>query len=114
MLTNYRPISLLVMLYKVLEKIMSNRIYKHMEKTNWFYKCQNGFRETHNCEQTIMNLVGKIVHGMNKEQLTIALFLDLSKAFDTLNHNILVKKFDRYGISGVAKYWLINFYQIGK
>ena len=45
-----------------------------------------------------MNLVGKIIHGMNKGQLTIALFLDLSKAFDTLNHNILVTKLDRYGI----------------
>ena len=76
---------------------------------NQFYKCQYGFRVKHNCEQAIMNLVGKIIHGMNKGQLTIALFLDLSKAFDTLNHNILAKKFDRYGIRGVAKYWLINY-----
>ena len=56
-----------------------------------------------------MNLVGKIIHGMNKGQLTKALFLDLSKAFDTSNHNILVKKLDRYGIRGVTKYWLINY-----
>ena len=58
---------------------------------NQYYKCQYGFSEKHNCEQTIMNLVGKIIHGMNKGQLTIAAFLDLSKAFDTLNNSILVK-----------------------
>ena len=56
-----------------------------------------------------MNLVGKIIHGMNKGQLTISLFLDLSKAFDTLNHNILVKKSERYGISRVANDWLVNY-----
>ena len=62
-----------------------------MEKMNQFYKCQYRFREKHNCEQAIMNLVCKIIHGMNKGQLIIALFLDLSKAFDTLNYNISVK-----------------------
>ena len=80
MVTNYRPISLLVTLSKVLEKIMSTRIYKYR---------------------------------MNKGQLTISLFLNISKAFDTLNHNILVKKLERYGISGVARDWLI-IYRIGK
>ena len=60
-----------------------------------FYKYQYGFRAKHNCEQAIMNLVGKVIHGMNKGQLKISLFLDLSKAFDTLNHNILVQKLER-------------------
>ena len=75
-----------------------------------FYKCQYGFR----AKQVIMNLVGKIIHEMNKGQLTISLFLDLLKAFDKLNHNVLVKKIERYGIRGVAKDWLVITYHIGK
>ena len=65
-------------------------------------------------KNTIVNLVHKIVHGMNIGQLTIALFLDISKAFDTLNHNIRVQKLDRYGIRGVAKDLLINYLSKGK
>ena len=76
---NEKSTQLLVMLSKVLEEIMSNRIYKHMEKMNQFYKCQYGFREKHDCKQAIMSLVGKIIHGMNKGQLTIALFLIYKK-----------------------------------
>ena len=56
-----------------------------------------------------MNLVGLTKHGINNGQLKISLFQDLSKVFNTLNHNILVKKLERYGIMGVAKDWLINY-----
>ena len=70
---------------------MSNRMYEDMEKQTKFINVNIGLEKKRNCEQAIMNLVGKIIHGMNKGQLTKALFLDLSKAFDTSNHNILVK-----------------------
>ena len=109
MLINCRPISLLATLSKVLEKLMSTRIYKYIEKMHQFSKCQYGLRANHNCEQAIMNLVGKIIHGMNSGKLTVSLYLNLSKAFDTLNHNVLVKKLERYGIRGVAKDCLVNY-----
>ena len=79
MLTNYRPVSLIVILSEVLEKKMSTRIYKHMEKCINSINANIGLEQKHNCEQTIMNLGGKIIHGMNKGQLTISLFLDLLK-----------------------------------
>ena len=97
MLTNYRPISLLVMLSKVVEKLCPIENINICKKWINSINVNMGLEEKHNCEQAIMNLVGKIIQGMNKGQLTIALFLDLLKAFNTLNHNILVNKLDRYG-----------------
>ena len=65
-----------------------------MECTNQFYKSQYGFRAKRSCEQAIMDLHGKILHGLNNKKTTIALFFDLSKTFNTLNHDILTKNLD--------------------
>ena len=60
---NYRPISLLIMILKVLEKIIYKQVYSFLEKNNILYQSQYGFRTKHNCEQAIMELTARILHA---------------------------------------------------
>ena len=89
---NYRPISLLMTISKVLEKIVYERTYSFMESTGQFYNSQYGFRSQHSCESAVAELTSEIVKGLQNGMYTVALFLDLSKAFDTLEHKVLLDK----------------------
>ena len=107
--TNYRPISLLLTISKLLEKLMYKRIYYFLEQTDQLYQSQYGFRKSHSSETAIMELASNIIKGKDDGFYTLALFIDLSKAFDTVNHNILLDKLDKYGIRGVAKEWYRSY-----
>ena len=98
MITNYCPVSLLLMLFKILEKIIYKRTYKFLENTNQIYKGQYGFRSKHSCEQAVSELLGEIIKNDEQKNDTVAVFLDLSKAFNTLDHDLLLNKLQRYGI----------------
>ena len=91
---NYRSISLLMTVSKVLEKIIHTRIYKFINKHNLLYESQFGFRSAHNCEQAVMELVGKLLQSKEVGEYTASIFLDLSKAFDSLNHEVLLMKLE--------------------
>ena len=106
---NYRAISLLITLSKVLEKMMYSRIYTFLNKTGQIYKSQYGFRQKHSCKHAFAELVGKVVKGKEKGEHTIAIFLDLLKAFDTLEHETLFKKLEIYGIRGTAFDWFCSY-----
>ena len=80
-----------------------------MEKTNQLNKNQYGFWAKWSCEQAIMDLFGKTLHGLNNKKVTLALFIDLSKAFDALNHEILTKTLEKYGFHGTCKDRLISY-----
>ena len=108
-MNNYRPISLLLVISKILEKIYHSRVSKFMEKYNLFYESQYGFRAHRSTTLANCELVGKIVKASDANQLTGALLIDLSKAFDTIDHDILLKKLDYYGIRGVANDWLRSY-----
>ena len=101
--TNYRPISLLLTTSKLLEKILYTRVYTFLTDHQQLYKSQYGFRTNHSCENAICELVGNIVKSQELKHYTIGLFLDLSEAFDTLDHNILLQKLERYGTRMVQK-----------
>ena len=107
--TNYRPISLLLTISKLLEKLMYKRTYYFLEQTDQLYQSQYGFRKSHSCETAIMELASSIIKGKDDGFYTLALFIDLSKAFDTVDHNILLDKLDKYGIRGVAKEWCRSY-----
>ena len=106
---NYRPVSLLSCLSKILEKLVSKRIVSFLHKQNFFSKFQFGFRKGLSTEHAISLLVNKITRSMNQKKKTLGIFLDLSKAFDLIDHNILLQKLDRYGIRGVANKWFKSY-----
>ena len=96
--TNYRPISLLPALSKIFEKAIYNQLYEYFQEYKLFYNSQYGFRAGHSTEYAAIELVDKIITEMDKDKLPICFFLDLSKAFDTLDHRILLDKLNYYGI----------------
>ena len=103
--SHYRPISLLTTISKLLEKIVCKRVYDFLNKTGQINPSQYGFRAHHSCDNAVNHLVGKVVKNLENKNDTVALFLDLSKAFDTLEHKIVLSKMSRYGIRGTTLQW---------
>ena len=107
--TNYRPISLLLTISKLLEKVVYKRTYKFLNKTNQFYSSQYGFRSSHSCEDAICELMGEVLKNRENAKFTAALYLDLSKAFDTLEPTVLYHKLEKYGIRGICLKWFRSY-----
>ena len=96
--TNYRPISLLLTISKVLEKIVYKRVYSFLDQTSQIFVSQYGFCSKHSSENAIQELLGNVLKGQENGKHTLTVFLDLSKAFDTISHFVLFEKLERYGI----------------
>ena len=109
LVNNYRPISLLVTISKILEKIVYTRTYNFLCNTDQLYQSQYGFRTGHSYENAICELVGTIAKNREEKKHTIGVFIDLSKAFDTLNHQKLLCKMDKYGIRGTSLEWFKSY-----
>ena len=92
--TNYRPISLLPSTSKIVERFIFNQLYAYFETNGLFYGSLYGFRKRHSTEFAALGLVDKLLNMMDKGQVPLGIFLDPSKAFDTLDHNILIKKIE--------------------
>ena len=109
LLNNYRPISILPILSKFFEKIMHKRIYRFLNSHNYLYNFQFGFREKHSTELALVALNHTITSSFNNNQIILGIFLDFSKAFDTVNFKILLDKLKFYGIRGTPLKWLENY-----
>ena len=91
-LGNYRPISVLPCFSKILERIMYNRLFKYLKTNEILYKKQFGFQEEHSTEHAIIQLIDQINNCFEKSHFTLGISIDLKKAFDTVDHAILIKK----------------------
>ena len=105
-LDNYRTISILPAISKVFEKIIFNQLQEHFITNKLFCDGQYGFRERHSTELAALEqlLIDRIVLAMDKGETPFSIFIDLSKAFDTLDHKILIHKLKYYGVE--IKHWL--------
>ena len=94
--TNYRPISLLTTMSKLLEKVVYKRVYTFLTDNNQLYESQYGFHSQHSCDNAVGEVVSRIVKNLESGYTSVAIFLDLSKAFDTQKHELLLHKMERY------------------
>ena len=108
-MNNYRPISLLPSVSKLLEKIVHYRLYKFLKKQNILYSRQYGFRPSHSTSDAVTTFVADIMTSLEDGKYSTAVLLDLSKAFDTIDHNILLRKMHFYGVRGVALEWFKSY-----
>ena len=108
-ISNYRPISILSPISKILEKLIHYRIMSFLNKHNILISSQYGFRSKHSTEHALMDVVTQIYDNINNNEFTAVLFFDLKKAFDTVNHDILLQKLWHYGIRGSAHNLLSSF-----
>ena len=104
---NYRPISLLTIWSKIFERVIYNRMYHFMERFSLLYNKQFGFRAKHSTIDALVDLTENIRSRSCKK--VIGFFLDLKKAFDTLDHSILLSKLERLGFRGNCLAWLISY-----
>ena len=107
--TNYRPISILPVFSKVLERIMYNRVYNQLDSKGVLYEKQFGFQRNNSTEHAILQLTRDITDSFEKGEYTRGVFIDLSKAFDTADHQILIKKLQYYGIDGTVLEWFRRY-----
>ena len=108
-ISNYRPISLLSSLSKILEKIIYSRTVNFFKLHGIFSNFQFGFREKHSTIHALLTFLDKVAHAIDKYSHLVGIFLDFSKAFDTINHEILLYKLSQYGIRGKALEWFRNY-----
>ena len=109
LVTNYRPISILPILSKILEKLMQARLVKFLDSNKIIYEHQFGFQKNRSTSLAILDVQAKIIEAIEQKQIACSVFLDFAKAFDTVNHNILPGKLEHYGIRGIANVWFESY-----
>jgi len=114
--SNYRPISVLPSFSKIFEKAVFNRLNSYISTNNILshmvfvqYGYQYGFRSKFSTYMSLLDLNDKVTDSIDKKKIVVGIFIDLSKAFDTINHNILLKKLEHYGVRGNSLSWFQNY-----
>jgi len=109
-LNNYRPVSVLPSISKIFEKFMFNQIYEYFHENNLLYQSQYGFRSNHSTELAAIEFINRITMEMDKGKVPLSIFLDFSKAFDTIDHKILLSKLEFYGMKEKSLNLIQNYF----
>ena len=108
-LDNYRPISVLLCFSKILERIIYNIVYTYLQKNKILYCKQFGFQAGHFTDHAIIQLLNQIYENFEENKYTLGVFIDLSKAFDTVDHKRLLSKLEIHGINGNMLKWFESY-----
>ena len=108
-LSNYRPISLLSGFSKLYERAMHSRLSQFLITNNILYPSQYGFRSGHSCEHALLEAQSVILNSLDKKQIAALILIDFSKAFDMVDHAILLSKLEHYGIRGTVLHWFTSY-----
>ena len=94
---------------KLFEKVVNNQLFTYFQKNRLLYNGKYGFRMNHSTELAALELVDRILKDKDNKKLPLAIYMDLSKAFDTLDHNILIKKLQYYGVISTPLNWFLSY-----
>ena len=106
---NYRPISMLPFISKIFEKLMCSRVNEYLKSNNILSKHQFGFRKNSSTDDAILEFIDNIHSSLNNQESVVTVFLDFSKAFDTVNHRILLQKMYKLGFRGIMLNWFESY-----
>ena len=106
---NYRPISILPVISKILERHIAFHLRQFLEANLLLHESQSGFRADHSCETALLHIVDKWISSINNHESVASIFLDLSKAFDLVNHSILLQKLKLYNFGSSALKWFSSY-----
>lgn len=109
--TNYRPISLLPQFSKIPEKLFNNRLDTFIVKHKFLSDSQYGFSPNRSTSLAIIEAIEEITNTVEQKKYAVGIFIDIKKAFDAINHNLLLKKLERYGIIGIVSDWIKSYLQ---
>ena len=108
-LSNYRPISLLPSMSKFFERVIHSQLSNYFVQNNLFHDSQYGYRTGHNIENALSDLVENVLGAFQENKIPLSILCDLSKAFDTVDHDILIWKLRKYGLSSNAVELINNY-----
>ena len=108
-ISNYRPISVLPFFSKFFERIMYDRLFLYINDKKLLYPLQHGFQPGHSTSMSLLDIQDRISKSMDNNEFAIGIFLDLAKAFDSVDHNILITKLQHYGIRGESLDWFKSY-----
>ena len=106
---NYRPISLLSNLSKIIKKLIHKRLYSFLHQNDCLFTYQFGFRNHHSTNYALICITEKIRKNLDEANFACGVFLDFQKAYDTVNHEILLSKLQHYGVGGVPLNWFKSY-----
>ena len=109
LMSNYRPVSVLPVFSKILERLMYNRLLHYLQVNDLLCSNQFGFREKHSTYMALARLMDSISNELEQKRHCIGIFIDLSKAFDTLDHSILLSKLNLYSVRSLENAWFTSY-----